>query len=585
MKFAVLERFNGTKEKELEIRIAALESQIANATLFVREIEKGNLDAVDELLTDGARKAALGASLLSLRDQLKQYSIEEKQRNWVTEGLAKFIEILRSKNNDLGELTDDIISNLVNYMGANQGALYIINDREAKKPYLEMVACYAYNRKKYLHQRIEVGEGLVGQVVLEKESIYMTEIPDGYLRITSGLGQALPKNLLIVPLKIEETILGVIELASFHVIKKYQIEFVERLGESIASTISNVKINQQTQLLLQETQSQTEQMRSQEEEVRQNMEELSATQEEMQRVLKTAQDKELYLNELINVPKDSIFTVDQNYRVLSYNKAFASSLEAMGLRDLKGLDLMTLFPDEKQKKEQIALYNRAFKGENFEITNEYPMPDGSMAYYSSNYAPLRDAYGEIIAVASFAKDVTSLVSAQKKAEQLLQDSKQASEELRAQEEELRQNMEELSASQEEMHRIIKDAQAKERYYNELINVPKDSIFTVDKQYRILTYNKAFSSGLEAMGIANLKGFDMLDLFQTEQEKEKQREILARAFKGENFEIVAEYEGQGNVSYYASNYAPLHDGDGTINAVACFSKDVTELVKAQQQHKK
>ena len=292
--------------QQLNERVASLESQINTATEFVKEIEKGNLTA-DYSLADvvGEKADVLAESLLSLRLQLKSYSIQEKERNWVTEGLAKFIDILRSKNEDVAELTDNIIRNLVKYVGANQGGLYLVNDDNPKDRYIEMAACYAYDRKKYLNQRIEIGEGLTGQAVLEKDTIYLTEIPQSYMRITSGLGNASPSNLLIVPLKIEENVFGVVEVASFDKIQQYQIEFVERLGESIASTLANVRTGQKTQVLLQQSQIQAEQMRSQEEEMRQNMEELSATQEEMQRVLKEVQDKEIYLNNLLNASSDT----------------------------------------------------------------------------------------------------------------------------------------------------------------------------------------------------------------------------------------------------------------------------------------
>lgn len=734
MRFAPLTFIKPDELTKLHEKIAFLETQVNVATDFVKEIEKGNWDATYDLAhnqSKGDNNNSLAESLLSLRTQLQTYSMQEKERNWVTEGLAKFIDILRSKNDDIHELTDSIIRNLVKYMGANQGALYLLNDDNTNDVYIEMTACYAYDRKKFMHQRIEVGEGLAGQVVLEKEYIYMTEVPNNYVRITSGLGDASPSNLLIMPLKIEENVFGVVEIASFTKIHTYQIEFVERLGESIASTLSTVKTNQRTQKLLHETQQQTEQMRSQEEEMRQNMEELSATQEEMQRVLKDVQDKEVYLNnllnasndsimtidldnklvmfnknvsetfasqgvtirkgldvlslfgpelkdkikevyqkvfrgetdvrieeststtyeittqplkdvenfvvgalitkrditqsikqqrqtekllkeqtqraeemkaqeevmtsmlvevqekeryldELINVPKDSIFTVDKNYQILSYNKAFSSALEAMGLKQLKGYDLMELYPDATEKAKQKSYYDRAFKGENFENTIEYDT-EGVKSYYTINYAPLHDSEGKIFAVASFAKDTTAIVSAQKQAEQYLFESKQQSEELRAQEEELRQNMEELSATQEEMHRILKEVQDKESYLNELINVPKDSIFTVDKNYQIISANKAMVSGIEAMmGITDLKGFDALSFYPDPQEREKQKGFYDRAFAGENFENTLEYDHAGVVSYYTINYAPLRDTSGTIVAVASFAKDTTAIVSAQKQ---
>src|SRR5699024_3236907 len=118
--------------------------------------------------------------------------------------------------------------------------LYLINDENPEDVFIELITCYAYNRKKYINRKIALGEGLIGQVILEKETTYMTEIPEQYIKITSGLGEALPRNLLVVPLKIEDKVLGAIELASFKRLPDYRIQFVEKLGESIASTISAV---------------------------------------------------------------------------------------------------------------------------------------------------------------------------------------------------------------------------------------------------------------------------------------------------------------------------------------------------------
>jgi transcriptional regulator with GAF, ATPase, and Fis domain len=228
-------------------------------------------------------KDVLGISLLTMRNNLKTSADEDKKRNWATEGLAKFVDILRSNNSKTSNLSENILTNLVKYLKANQGTMFVVNDENEKDVHLELVACYAYDRKKHVEKRIEIGEGLVGQAYLEKDIIFLTDVPDNYVAITSGLGDANPRCVLIVPLKMNEKVYGIIEIASFVPFEKYMIEFTEKLGESIASTIAATKINDRTSSLLAQTQIQAEEMRSQEEEMRQNMEELQATQEEMGR--------------------------------------------------------------------------------------------------------------------------------------------------------------------------------------------------------------------------------------------------------------------------------------------------------------
>jgi methyl-accepting chemotaxis protein len=132
-----------------------------------------------------------------------------------------------------------------------------------------------------LKKHIPFGVGLVGRVIQERETIYMTHIPNEYINITSGLGEDSPKQLLIIPLIFNEEVFGAVELASFTKIEDYQIAFVERIGEVIASTLSMVKINIRTSKLLEETKLRSEEMSSQEEEIRQNVEEMKTSQEEL----------------------------------------------------------------------------------------------------------------------------------------------------------------------------------------------------------------------------------------------------------------------------------------------------------------
>jgi GAF domain-containing protein len=280
-------RYLNKQTLEIQTQEAAENEKIRTIyTQFSNDIAAGNFNTTIELDDD------LANVLKNLRDTLVKNENENAIRGWANEGLAKFADILRGNNEKFEILADTIISSLVKYLNANQGGLYVINDTNSSDIYLELIACYAWNKKKYIHQRIDEGEGLVGQAWQENDTLYITDIPKDYIRITSGLGDANPTSLLIIPLAINDEIFGVIELASFNLFEQYHIDFVNKLAESIASTLSTAKTNERTRYLLEQSQQQAEVMRAQEEEMRQNMEEMSATQEEMQR-------KEVQMHEMI----------------------------------------------------------------------------------------------------------------------------------------------------------------------------------------------------------------------------------------------------------------------------------------------
>jgi methyl-accepting chemotaxis protein len=254
---------------------------------FTQQIGKGNFNTEFTPLSD---QDVLGHSLLEMREELQEAKIEEekraeenRQRTWASQGVALFSDILRKHSENLEELSFEIISNMVKYTNSNQGGVFIVNDNDRDNIYIEMSSCYAYDRQKFLNRKIEVGEGLVGRCYQEQERIFLTDIPEDYIKISSGLGEVTPQCLLLIPLAYNDRIFGIMEIASVHEYQSYEIEFMERIGESIAATISSVKANVQTQMLLEQSQQQAEEMSAQEEEMRQNMEELRATQEQSAR--------------------------------------------------------------------------------------------------------------------------------------------------------------------------------------------------------------------------------------------------------------------------------------------------------------
>ncbi|MCE2731907.1 MAG: GAF domain-containing protein [Cyclobacteriaceae bacterium] len=266
--------------------VESITENLQFAINFVREIGKGNFNARLEGVNEdnlGLNNANLAGELINMKVQMKTSAEAEQKRVWATQGLANFSDLIRTSTHDAKTLSQEVVIFLVKYLNANQGGVFIVNDEEDSRHFLELKAAYAFERKKYLNKVIELGEGLVGQAYLEKETIHLRKIPQHYVSITSGLGGANPSTLLLVPMKIEEQVLGVIELASFKNFEKHEIEFCEKIAETFASTLSGVKVNERTRQLLEQSQEQSEEMRAQEEEMRQNMEEMQATQEEMAR--------------------------------------------------------------------------------------------------------------------------------------------------------------------------------------------------------------------------------------------------------------------------------------------------------------
>ncbi|MDJ1495282.1 GAF domain-containing protein [Cytophagaceae bacterium DM2B3-1] len=265
---------------EMNQALHTLVDNLSNIKGFATEVGNGKFDSNVSVFNNSGE---LGTALATMRQSLKTISEEENKRNWGNTGITQVNEILRSRNENFSILLDQVISFIIKYTQTNQGCISLVDSTNPQDLHLSIQACYAYNRKKYINKRIEIGEGLAGQVVLEKETIYLQEIPHDYIAITSGLGEATPKNILIVPMKVDEEVVGVLEVASLQIIPAHHIQFLERVCTNLGLHVSNENKNIQTRNLLEMTLQQKEALQSQEEEVRQNMEELYAIQEDVRR--------------------------------------------------------------------------------------------------------------------------------------------------------------------------------------------------------------------------------------------------------------------------------------------------------------
>lgn len=349
----------------------------------------------------------LGKAILDVRKKMGHYRLEEQQRNWGLQGMAEFAELLRSQESDMKEFGYKIISKLVKYLNASQASLYI-KHQDAEGEYLELTAAFAFNRRKYFQKKIYTGEGLMGQCLQEKDSIYLTDVPQDYITIRSGLGEALPTNIVIMPLIVNEEMEGAIELASFHVLKDFEMKFLRELASNVAASLANNRVAERTRKLLQESQDLAEELKYREEQMRQNMEELSTTQEEMQR-------KQLELDGVVRAINHTLLTAEISPKgyLLKMNESFRNLL---GIKeaDIDQWNIERLFPSS-------LAYNKAWEslaqGQSYSAEQELQVGKQSI-WLQTNYSPLRSASGSMMKILLFAQDITKRRMEEKELEKL-----------------------------------------------------------------------------------------------------------------------------------------------------------------------
>ncbi|MFO0400042.1 MAG: GAF domain-containing protein, partial [Sphingobacteriia bacterium] len=377
--------------------INTVSMNLERAASFAHDVGQNKFDT--EFVV-GGKDDLLGSALVEMRDRLKAVADDEARRNWSIKGMAQFGEILRA-NQDLDTFADQIISNLTRYIDAIQGAFFLLQDGVSQKPELRLIGCYAYDRKKYMAKTFQLGEGLVGQAAMERGTIYLREVPQNYVNITSGLGQANPESLLVVPLMSNGQLHGVLEFAGFHGFEPHVIEFVEKLAENIASTLTHVKNNERNQQLLQETQRMAESLKANEEELRQNMEELQATHEEMNRLQQEMQGQLAAISR-----SNAMVEFDMKGQILTANEQF---LDLMGytLDEIKDRHHSIFVHPEESSSAQYRTFWEKLKAGEFQM-GEFARLDrrGNPIWIMGTYNPILNAEGKPYKVVKFASDIS-----------------------------------------------------------------------------------------------------------------------------------------------------------------------------------
>ena len=538
------------KEQDVVIEII---KNLKNAIEFIRQIGAGNYSYNFEGLNQDNfeyNKNNLAGELQNMRDILqnalkedKKRKNEDEKRSWATIGIAKFGDLLQQNSNNIEQLSDVVIKNLVDYLNANQGGIFLLNEDE--EPKLDLIASYAYNRKKFLDKQVKLGEGLVGACALEGQRFFMTNLPEGYIEISSMLGESSPRNLLIEPLLLDNKILGVIEIASFNEFENYHLDFIEKITQNIASTILSVRINSRTTVLLKQSQQQAETLSSQEEELRQNLEELEATQEDASR-------KGSELEALLDVINETLGAIefDEKGTIVKANYYISNKLkikhyEIVGKSHKELLELFDVDTEEMEK-----IWQRLEHGFTINKKGLYQLRDGSKLWTRETYKPIQDNFGKIKKVLAVLIDETENSVNEIKLKETIKKEKNYSTELKLEGDTVKNEVGELSNS-------LKDREQSEKEKIKTIEQFKDSLLKTKErevQQKMLFEELQIAenqSKSEIVRISNLKN----DLFEKNSSLVKENIKLHKEIeetsknikkcKKENVKYSAEKEDQLN----------------------------------------
>ncbi len=264
--------------QQLRHNLIKLRESFSHLKELAEQVGAGNFDSQINVFTD---KGTLGKALVGMRQSLQSIATENRQRNWFNEGYAQFTEILRNSQQENRDFYEAVLGYLVKYLDIQQGGLFVL-ENDPNNPQLVLKAAYAFGRSKYPNKSFSYGEGLVGEVWREGTLKILTDIPENYVEITSGLGKSKPKYIILAPLVTTQEFVGVLELAGFQALETYQVDFIKRVAESISATIARLKTDAETQALLTDTQIMAEKMVAQEEENRQTLEALMFAQTKLE---------------------------------------------------------------------------------------------------------------------------------------------------------------------------------------------------------------------------------------------------------------------------------------------------------------
>ncbi|HEX8082879.1 MAG TPA: HAMP domain-containing protein [Solirubrobacteraceae bacterium] len=261
-----------------------------NLTTQVRAIKDVSAAVTQGDLTRQITVEALGevAELKDIVNQmienLRVTTERNAQQDWLNSNLARISGLMQGQR-DLNQVSRLIMSEVTPLVSAQHGAFFLNTQNGDGMPEdaeLRLIASYGYKERKNVSNRFKHGEALVGQAALEAKPILITQAPEDYVKVTSGLGEASPRNIIVLPVLFEEQVMAVIELATLHEFAEVDQTFLEQLSETLGVVLNAILANQRTEELLEQSQSLTRELQERQEELQSQQEQLRRSNAELE---------------------------------------------------------------------------------------------------------------------------------------------------------------------------------------------------------------------------------------------------------------------------------------------------------------
>jgi HAMP domain-containing protein/signal transduction histidine kinase/DNA-binding response OmpR family regulator len=271
---------------------ANLTTQVRAIAEVATAVTKGDLTRSIALDAQG-EMAALKDTINEMIANLKETTRKNTDQDWLKTNLARFTSMVQGQR-DLLTVCKLVLSELAPLVNAQQGIFYINDAPAGEAPLMKLFASYAYRERRTVSNVFHAGEGLVGQCALEKERFVLTDVPTDYIKISSGLGEATPLSIVVLPVLFEGQVKAVIELASFHHFSDIHLAFLDQLTESMGIVLNTIAATMRTEELLKQSQALAEELQSQQTELtntNKRLEQQANTLQASEELLKTQQEQ------------------------------------------------------------------------------------------------------------------------------------------------------------------------------------------------------------------------------------------------------------------------------------------------------